>query len=195
MITADVIVLIAFLACLVFGSVIGFGKALRFCAGGTFGRIISVVICYFLFGIVLSWGFVQDLLAKFTATLAEKDTWILNFLLKIRIDLIVFAIVLFCVVQILRRLVVNIISDVMESDNKVVSVFNRVLGIVLLTAFVIIVALIVFQIIAWVGGTDGAFYESLNGSAFGLDKLFADNPLNAVFENIRLTPPAETPAE
>ena len=41
------------------------------------------------------------------------------------------------------------------------------------------------QIIAWISGTDGGFYESLQGSVFGLDKIFTDNPLNSVFESIR----------
>lgn len=192
MITADVIVLVAFLLCLVFGSVLGFGKGLRLFTGGVFGRIISVVICYFLFGVVLSWGFVQDLLLKFTDMLAAQDSWICNLLLKIRVDLIVFALVLFIVVQILRRLVVYIISNVMESNNKVISVLNRLLGVVFLIAFAIVFMLIVFQIIAWVGGTDGAFSQNLTGSAFGLDNIFADNPLNSVFESIRLTTAGET---
>ena len=83
MITADGIVLIVFSACLVLGSILGFGKELRLFTGGVFGRIISVVICYFLFGVVLSWSFVQALLLKFTTTLAEDGSWICNFLLKI----------------------------------------------------------------------------------------------------------------
>ena len=185
MITADVIVLVALLICIVLGAFMGFGKGLRLFTGGIFGRIISVVICYFLFGIVLSWGFVQDLLLKFTTMLAEQDSWICNLLLKIRIDMIVFAVVLFIVVQILRSIVVHIIAGVMEVDNKFISVINKIMGVVLLLAFTVIFALIVFQIIAWVSGTDGAFYESLQGSAFGLDKIFTDNPLNSIFESIR----------
>lgn len=186
MITADVIVIIAIFSCIVLGSMMGFGKALRLFTGGIFGKVISVVICYFLFGIVLSWGFVQTLLAKFTTMLSENGSWICNLLLTIRIDLIVFALVLFVVVQIIRRLVVYIVSNVMEIDNKFVSVLNRILGVVFLLVFVFIVMLIVFQIIAWVGGTDGDFYIKLQGSAFGLDKIFADNPLNAIFQSIRL---------
>ena len=185
MITADVIVLIALLLCLVLGSFMGFGKGLRLFTGGVFGKMISVVICYFLFGIVLSWGFVQDLLLRFTTMLAEQDIWICNLLLKIRIDMIVFALALFIVVQILRRVVVHIISGVFEIDNKVISVINKILGVALFIVFTAIFTLIVFQIIAWIGGTDGGFYQSLQGSAFGLDKIFTDNPLNAVFEHIR----------
>ena len=187
MLTADVVVIIAFILCIVLGSLLGFGRVLRFFSGGIFGMIISVVICYFLFGVVLSWEFVQELLLKFTDTLAEKDSWILNILIKIRIDLVVFAIVLFGVVQLIRTLVVNFVAEIFEAQNKFVSVINRLLGLIILTAFVIIFTLIAFQIIAWVSGTDGAFYQSLSGSVFKLDALFADNPLNAVFEHIEFT--------
>ena len=185
MITADLIVLVALLICIVLGAFMGFGKGLRLFTGGVFGRIISVVICYFLFGIVLSWSFVQDLLLKFTTMLAEKDTWICNLLLQIRIDMIVFGAVLFLAVQILRHLVVHIIAGVFEIDNKAIRIINKILGVVLFLAFAVIFTLIIFQIIAWISGTDGGFYESLQGSVFGLDKIFTDNPLNSVFESIR----------
>ncbi|MEG9430551.1 MAG: hypothetical protein VZQ61_06505 [Christensenellaceae bacterium] len=185
MITADLIVLVALLICIVLGAFMGFGKGLRLFTGGVFGRIISVVICYFLFGIVLSWSFVQDLLLKFTTMLAEQDTWICNLLLQIRIDMIVFGAVLFLAVQILRHLVVHIIAGVFEIDNKAIRIINKILGVVLFLAFAVIFTLIIFQIIAWISGTDGGFYESLQGSVFGLDKIFTDNPLNSVFESIR----------
>ena len=186
MITADIIVLIALAACIILGAGLGFGRGLRFITGGIVGKIISLVICYFLFGIVLNFGFVQDLLLKFTTALNDNGSWICNLLLSIRIDLIVFAIVLFIVVQLLRKLVVYIIANIMEIDNKVVSVINRLAGIVLLAAFAAVITLIVFQIIAWISGTDGAFFTNLEGSAFGLDKLFVNNPLNSVFESIRM---------
>lgn len=186
MITADIIVLAVLAACIVLGAALGFGKGLRFITGGIVGKLISLVICYFLFGIVLNFGFVQDLMQKLTTALNDNGSWICNLLLSIRIDLIAFAIVLFIVVQLLRKLVVHIIANVMEINNKVISVINRLLGIVLLVAFVVMLTLIAFQVIAWISGTDGAFYSNLDGSAFGLDKLFVNNPLNSVFESIRM---------
>ena len=73
----------------------------------------------------------------------------------------------------------------MEINCKPIRIINRVMGVVLLTAFVVVLTLVAFQIIAWISGTDGAFYTNLEGSVFGVDKLFTDNPLNAIFENIR----------
>ena len=164
----------------------GFGRWLKILTGGIVGKIISVIICYFLFGIVLDWYFVRALMQKITEALQEDGSWICRVLLTIRLDLIVFGAVLFIAVQLLRKFVVYLIANVMQADNKVISVLNRFLGVILLTAFLAVVMLIVFQIVAWVLGTDGGFYQSLQGSVFGLDKIFTDNPLNSVFENIRL---------
>ena len=42
--------------------------------------------------------------------------------------------------------------------------------------------LIVFQIIAWIGGeTAQNFANQLKDSVFGLDWLFENNPLNSIF--------------
>ena len=186
MITADVIFLITIVFCFVGGSALGFGRWLKILSGGTIGKIISVIICYFLFGIILDWYFVRAFMQKITASLQEDGSWICKVLLAIRLDMIVFAAVLFVVVQILRKFIVYLIANVMQIDNKAISVANRILGVILLTVFAAIVMLIVFQVVAWVMGTDGGFYQGLQGSVFGLDKIFTDNPLNSVFESIRL---------
>ena len=186
MITADAIVLISFLGCLFIGSAFGFGRVLKWVTGGVAGKIISVVICYFIYGVVLDWSFVQAFIAKFVLTLQENGSWICKVLLAIRIDMIVFFAVLFVAVQILRRFVVKLVGKVMSVNNKAVSVLNRILGAILLIVFAAICMLIVFQLVAWVSGTEGAFYEGLQGSAFGLDSVFKDNPLNSVFESISL---------
>ena len=185
MITADVVFLAGIFVCLAIGSALGFSRGLKLFAGGVFGRVISIFVCYALFSTVLGWGFVQTLLTKFTTMLAEADSWICNILLTIRIDLIVFAAVLFLVVQMIRRIVVHILSTAMGKKNKAITVVNHLLGAVFFLVFVAMFVLIAFQVIAWVQGTDGAFYASIAGSTFGLDKIFVDNPLNALFQTIQ----------
>ena len=194
MITADVIALIAFLGCLFIGSAFGLGKVLGWITGGIVGKILAVVVCYFIYGVVLDFPFVQALMTKFVTALQEDGSFICKVLLAIRIDMIAFFAILFILVFSLRKSVVKLIDSIMSIDNKVISVLNRVLGVILLTAFVVIVALIIFQLIAWVSGTDGAFYKSLKGSAFGLDNVFTDNPLNSIFESIRLAKESSAPA-
>ena len=194
MLTADLIVLIAFIACLFIGSAFGFGKVLGWVTGGIAGKIIAVVVCYFIYGIVLDWGFVRALMEKLVITLQEDGSFICKVLLAIRIDMIAFFAVLFVAVLALRKLAVKLIDRVMDSDNKVIRVTSRGLGAILLTTFAAIVMLVIFQLIAWVYGLDGAFYESLQGSAFGLDAVFINNPLNSIFQSIRLPSMGGTPS-
>jgi hypothetical protein len=109
---------------LLLGSMVGFSGGLKFFTGGIFGKIISVVVCYFLFGIVLSWDFVQDLLSKFVTMLSEKNTGLTNLLLNIRIDLIVFGAALFVLVQIARRIVVSILAGIFGANNIIMVIIN-----------------------------------------------------------------------
>ena len=185
MITADVVFLVSVFVCLAIGFAVGFATELKLFAGGVFGVIISALVCYFLLGVVLSWPFVQDLITKFNTVLVDANSGICNFLLTIRADLILVAIILFILVQIVRMIVVHTLVSVMRRPEIVIVVLNRLFGVLLLVAFAAILALVAFQIIAWVQGVDGSFYQSLTGSIFGLDKIFVDNPLNALFQLIQ----------
>lgn len=186
MLTADMVVLIVFGACLLFGALFGFSRGLRWFTSGAFGIIISIIITYFLIGIVLDWGFVKALMEKLVDALSASDSWICSILLNLRADLIVVTAILFTAVQILRMIVVSVIARIMESDNKIMRVLNSILGVAFFILFAIVMLLVVFQIIAWINGTDGTFYQGLVGSTFGLDKIFLGNPLNSIFENIRM---------
>lgn len=182
MLVIDIIAIALFAVFFLLGLGMGFGRGLKFLTGGIFGKIISIVVCYFLFGIVLSWGFVQDLLASFVNALSSSGSGFCNFLLTIRIEMIVFAIALFAIVQLLRILIVNVVKSVMEVNNVAMRVINKVLGVALFFAAMMVLLLIVFQIIAWIGGTEGSFYQSIEGSVFGMDSLFKNNPLNSMFQ-------------
>lgn len=184
MITADVIAIILTLVFFIGGVLLGFGKTLKLLTDGVVGKIISVVVCYFLFGIVLALPFVQDLLNRLVDALRENGSFICRILLYIRLDLIVFAVALFFIVQILRKWVVSLIKVFFEIDAKPMRVINKVLGAFLGLATLAVFTLTIFQIIAWIGGTDGDFYQSLTGSVFDLDVLFVNNPLNSIIDTI-----------
>jgi hypothetical protein len=187
MILADFIAIGAVLLFTLIGAGIGFGRYLDILTRGIIGKIISVIVCYFLFGIVLDWGFVQDLLSKFVGYLQSNDNFICNILLKIRIDLIVFAIVLFIVVQILRKIATALVCNIFEIDFFAIRLVNKLLGVVLSLATLVILALIVLQLLTYGGAeTVQNITNSLSGSAFGLDKLFVENPLNSILHSINL---------
>ncbi len=188
MITADFVTIIVFLAFVFLGAFIGFGRGLQLVTHGFVGSAISVVVCYFIYGVVLDWAFAQSLIAKFVQFMQAQNTGFCDFLLSIRIDMIAFFGALFLIVQLIRKLAFGLIRSFFEIDVFFMRITNKVLGIALALFVLITVALIVFQIITWAG--DGAIESVLSvfrGSALGLDKLFLNNPLNSIIESFRLT--------
>lgn len=184
MVAADWIAIVAVLVICALGALLGFGKGLKFFTDGIFGIIISIIVCYCIGGLILDLKFVQEILNKFTGALTDKNGFC-NFLLKIHIDIIVYYIVLFIIVQLARILIVLILKNIVESNNKVFKTINRVLGAIFLLVVAALLALLVFQIIYWIGGSTAAGVRlKLDGSFFKLDKLFEHNPLTSLPDRI-----------
>ena len=181
MITADVITLIVGVVSLACGSLLGLSKSLKVFTKGIFGAAISLIVCYFIYGIVLDWKFVSDLLEKLHEFLVSQNNFFCDLLVTIRIDMIVFFVVLFAVVTLVRIFLVNLIAELFGSDNKVIKVINKFLGAIFFLFMVFVVALIAFQILS----TSTTFAEKLNGSVFGLDKLYHNNPLMSIIEGFK----------
>ena len=185
MITADYIAIILMALAIVCGIFIGFGKGLQVVTKGIIGIIISFFLTWFFFGIVLSWGFVQNWLAAFVNALEANGSVFCKFLLTIRIDMIVLGAALFGIMQILRILVLKIIASLFESKIKVMVIINKTLGVILFAGYFLIIIMIFFQITFMISGTSGQVYNFLQGSFFGLDKLYVNNPLNSFITIIR----------
>lgn len=175
MLLADWIMLGVIAVVIILGLVAGFSGGLKFFTGGIFGIIISVIVTYFLLGVVNSWGFVNDLMDKLNGAMGLGEG------ISNAIDQIIIAVVLFIVVQILRIIIVKILAGLFEINNVFFKVINRILGIAVMSAVAVIVGLLVFQIIYWVGGnTASSVTSALDGSVFGLDWLYANNPLRSL---------------
>lgn len=171
------------LAAALLGLLFGFGKLLKFFTGGIIGIIISVVVTYFCFGVVSSWGFTRDVMAKLLGSMQNANSAFLNFLIKIGIEKIILGIAIFIIVQILRIIIVRVIKSVVEIDNPVVKTVNRLFGIVLMLAVAIMVWLLVFHIIQLVGGQSAANVRAnIDGSVFKLDWVYDHNPLKWIIE-------------
>jgi hypothetical protein len=182
MIIADYVAIGVVVLLAILGIVAGFGGGLKFFTGGIFGVIISVIVCYFAYGIVINWQFVIDIMANIRQALTGADNAFCNVLLDIHFEIVAICLAMFIIVQILRIIVVAILKNIVEINNVVFKVINKVLGLALMVGVGIIVALIVFQIIAWIGGnTSVDFANCLNGSVFKLDVLYNENPLNKMF--------------
>ena len=181
MVTADVVVIVAFIVFALTGVVVGFGRGLKFFTGGVLGLIISVIVCYLIFGFVLDISFVKELCNKFLEWLNSKGS-VGSFFADIHLDYVALAVVLFVIVQIIRIIIVKIIRRVFEIDNAAVKVLNKVFGAVLFVLVFVATMLIVFQIVAWVGSdTAENFLKNIQGSFFKLDDLYENNPLLSIF--------------
>ena len=200
MLIADWIALGIIILFAIIGLLVGFGRGLRFFTKGFFGFIISVFVCYSLGGFIIHIGFVDNLLTSFRGLFEGKEAWYFKLLLTIRIDIIVYYIVLFIVVQILRVIIVKIISSVFEIQNVFLKIINRIFGMVLFLCVLVLIAMIVFQIIYWIGGNTALnFVAKISGSALKLDWFYEHNPLIELIEllfriELRFTIPVEVPA-
>ncbi len=177
MITADWIMLGIIVAALIIGLVVGFGRCLKFFTSGVFGIIISVIVTYFLLGIVNSWQFVVDLLARLNQAMN------INPAAANVIDQVILAVIIFAIVQLLRLLAVKVIVSLFEVDNGAVKVVNSILGVVAVAFVAVVLGLLTFQIIYWVGGTSAEqVAEALSGSKLGLGWLYENNPLRSLVD-------------
>ncbi len=173
------------LVSVLFGALFGFGKLLKFFTGGIIGIVISVVVTYFCFGVVSSWTFVRDLMAKLIEAMQNANNSIVDFLIKIGIEKIILAVGIFIVVQIIRIIIVSIIKSIVEIDNPGVKVVNRLFGIIFMLAFTCMICLLVFHVIQLVGGeTLTNVRTSINGSLFKIDWVFDHNPLVWIIKRV-----------
>ncbi len=185
MLMADWIALGSVLLFALIGAGVGFGRGIRFFTGGIFGFIISLVACYFLFGIVLGWPFVQDLVAKLDGAIRGNGdnnvcVWLVD---TLKISNVIIAVGLFIIIQILRVIILNIFRRILEAPNFVCRTVNKVFGVVLFLLVLAIAALIAAQIVEWVGGdTASQLTDALNRSVFRLDWLYAHNPLKSIID-------------
>ncbi len=164
------------------GYLLGFGKVLKFVTGGVVGIILTVVIVYFSFNVVLAFPFVQSLLDKLIVAIQGTGSAFLIFLFEtLKLDIIVFAVGLYFLVSLLRKLLVNIISNLMETDVAAIKIINRVLGAILMLFWLVVLTLIIFQVLYWIPSTQVSVNETLSESFF-LGKLFNNNPLISLID-------------
>lgn len=184
MVTADWIAIAVLVVALGLGALLGLGKWLKFFTSGVFGVIISIIICYFIGGGILQLGFVQELLAKFASLWADKGGFGYSLLTKIHLEVIVYYVVLFVLVQIVRVLLVKIIQKGLEADVKPIKVVNRILGAVFAFAIVFFIGLLILWIVAWVGGDAAASWEAYFEKSGFMGALYRNNPIAGIGDYI-----------
>ncbi|MCI6734365.1 MAG: hypothetical protein PUI31_00760 [Clostridia bacterium] len=146
------------------------------------GKIITLVITYFLLGIVIGMDQTKQAQANFIEFLKSKNNGLCNFLITIRIETILTAVIVFIAVMILQLIVVNVLAGLLSIDGAGAKFFNSILGVLLGVAECAALVLIVLEAMyIFGGGAESVNLESLKGSFFGLDTIYLNNPLSAIF--------------
>lgn len=174
--TIDAVTILAAILFAGLGLAFGFARTLRFFTKGVFGFILSVFICFTFGGMIAGIPAVANLIEKLHVSLS--DAW--SFLGKIRLELVIYYVILFFAVQILRMIVVKLIGGVFSADNAVMRVINRVFGMILMVAAVFLLLLLVFGILKIFENT-GAVQDmlvKLDGTF--LKVLYDNNPVKFV---------------
>ena len=184
MILADYILILVVLGVALVGVLLGFGKGIKILTKGIIGILISIVNCYFLFGMIIHIGFVESFMNLIVSGLTNASNWFCNFLLLIHIEMATVAVILFAIVMVIRKIVVAIIANIAESDHAVFRVINKSLGALLSVVAFVIVALIVMQIVVAVQYENSALYSFFKGSFFHLDEIYLNNPLLEVIHKL-----------
>lgn len=154
------------------GLLLGFGKGLKFFTSGIFGIIISIVVCWLCGEMFRSLPFVQALLEKIASVWATQEGFFFDLLRRISAEVVVYYIILFVAVQIIRLLIVLIIKKFMEADVVIIKVLNKILGVVMFVGMGILLLTFGIYVVAWVGGdTYETVLGQFNGSVFGFDFL------------------------
>ena len=171
--TIDIVTIAVPVVMAIVGLLCGFGKSLKRFTGGIFGIIISVFVCVAVGGMILGLEPVSNVVANLNETLAAKAA----FLGKIHAGLIVYYIVLFLVVQILRIITVKVICGIFESKNTFMKVVNRILGFIFVPAVTILFVLLVFSVAR--NFEDTAFVQDILAKIEGslLLKVYEWNPI------------------
>ena len=178
MCVADWILIAVIIFSILLGVLLGFGKLLAFFTNKVFGKITSVFVCYTFGGMFMNIGFVQDFLAWIASLWSTTDNFFCNFLTKLHPEVFIFYIILFIAIYWILKLLALLAKAILEIKVTPLKIINKVGGALFMLATSMLIWLLVFQIIFWVGGTTSAdLLENLQGSLFGLDNLFLYNPL------------------
>lgn len=156
------------------GMFVGFGRTLRFFTDGIFGFIISVVFCFAFGGLIASIGPV----AKGISWLNNWLGGVWSFFATIRLATIIYYIILFLLVQLLRSLIVFGLEKLFSIDVLAMRIINSILGAALMVVAVLILLLLVFAIFALFesSGFIQDMLVKLDGTF--LKTLYVNNPID-----------------
>ena len=176
MTTIDAVTILSAIVFAGLGLAVGFARTLRFFTKGIFGFILSVFLCATFGGMVAGIPAVSDLIARLNTALT--NAW--SLLGKIHLETIIYYVLLFFVIQVLRIVIVKCIGGIFSVSNPVMKVINRVFGMVLMVAAIFLLVLLLFGILKIFEATEFVqdFLNNIDGTF--LDALYENNPVKFV---------------
>lgn len=138
----DIVTIVVLIFSLLLGLARGFGKSLKSFTKGIFGVVISVFVVVSLGGMITNISYAGDFIVKINDIIVTKS----EFFGKLQLGIWVFYILLFFVVQLARILVVKVVVDIFQNDNKVIHFINKFLGAVFAPAAVFMFVLLVLAL-------------------------------------------------
>ena len=177
----DYIVLGILIISILIGLIFGLSKRIRKSSFGIVSILLALITTYSIVCVLLTIPQFKSFLDRINIRMLEVNNPFLDFLVTIKINLIVLMFVVLIIVLLVKRFVLNRISDLLELDNKFSKILNRVLGVIYSVVLSAAVVLIVFQIVFLVKGTSGTIYDSIQGSVFKMDYVYENNPIVNVF--------------
>lgn len=192
MTVVDIVGLVALLIFAIIGLIVGFGKGLKFFTSGIFGFIISIFVTYILFGLVKSLAFVQTLMSELMTwlnSITQNNATLNNIFVEVLPTAdIVLVIVLFILIQLLRKLLVFIIKSLFEINNGFIKFLNKLLGMVLFIGIIVALAMVFFQLIPYLADifpdSMSKLENAITQSSF-VSWLYENNPLKSIFESVQ----------
>ncbi len=177
----DYIVFGILIISILIGLIFGLSKRIRKSSFGIVSILLALITTYSIVCVLLTIPQFKSFLDGINIRMLEKNNPFLDFLVNIKVNLIILMLIVLVLVLLVKRFVLNRISDLLELDNKVSKILNRVLGVIYSVVLSAAVILIVFQIIFLVKGTSGTIYDSIQGSVFKMDYVYENNPIVNVF--------------
>lgn len=174
--TVNLITILALLFFALAGFLIGFGRSLKMFTSGIVGIIISIFVCATFGGMLLG----TDLVGGWIASLNSKLGEVAAVFEKIQVGVIIFYIVMFVVVQLVRIAVVKFVCEFFGADNSVMKVVNKILGTLFVPAVILCFTLLILAVLKLFDDTTAisSMLEKIDGTI--LYKLYVSNPIEFI---------------
>lgn len=148
--TYSIVFIVGLVVSILLGYLLGFGKTLKFCTGGIIKHILAIWFCIAFGGMIASIPAIAELISNGN----EYFGGFAAILAKINLASIIYYVILFIVVELVRLIIVALVRKIFEPKDKksvvggVRNIINRALGAILFGAFWMVLVWAILAILA-----------------------------------------------